>query len=51
MRQRRQCLSGQQRVAQLEQRVGTASEAGVQLGTEGAELDKWGRWLGHGRGA
>jgi hypothetical protein len=37
VRQRRNRLGAQQRVAQLEQRIGAARQAGVQLAPEGAE--------------
>jgi hypothetical protein len=43
--------SAQQRVAQLEQRIGTAGEAGVQLSPEQAEPRKGGSWHQHGRAA
>jgi hypothetical protein len=38
VRQRRERLGAQQRVAQLEQRIGAAGETSVQPGAEGAEL-------------
>jgi hypothetical protein len=41
----------QQRVAQLEQRIGAAGVAGVQLGSEGAEPRKGGSWHRHDRAA
>jgi hypothetical protein len=37
VRQRREAVAAQQRVAELEQRIGAAREAGVQLGPERAE--------------
>jgi hypothetical protein len=43
--------SGQQRISQLQQGIGTAGEAGVQLGAEGAQLAEGGSRLGHDRGA
>jgi hypothetical protein len=41
----------QQRISQLQQGIGTAGEAGVQLGAEGAQLAEGGSRLGHDRGA
>jgi hypothetical protein len=43
--------SAQQRISQLQQGIGTAGEAGVQLGAEGAQLAEGGSRLGHDRGA
>jgi hypothetical protein len=51
VRQRRERLGAQQRIAQLEQRIGAAWEAGMQLGPEGAEPRKGGSWHRHGRAA
>jgi hypothetical protein len=51
VRQRRYDLGTQQRVAQVEQGIGAAGEAGMQLGAEGAELAEGGSRLGHDRGA
>jgi hypothetical protein len=51
VRQRRERLGAQQRVAQLEQRIGAAWEAGVQLGPEGAKPRQGGSWYRHGRAA
>jgi hypothetical protein len=52
VRQRRQRrLGAQQRVGQLEQRIGAAGAAGVQLGPEGAEPCKGRSWHQHGRAA
>jgi hypothetical protein len=51
VRQRRDRLGAQQGVAQLEQRVGAAGEAGVQLTPEHVEPRKARRWLRHGRAA
>jgi len=51
VRQRRERLGAQQRVAQLEQRISAAGEAGVQLGPERAEPRKGGSWHRHGRAA
>jgi hypothetical protein len=44
-------LSAQQRVAQLDQRIGTADAAGVQLGPEPAEPHQRRSWHWHGRAA
>jgi hypothetical protein len=41
----------QQRIGQLQQGVGAASAAGVQLGAEGPELAEKGSRLGHDRAA
>jgi hypothetical protein len=51
MRQRRERLGAQQRVAQLDQGVGAAGIAGVQLGPERTEPLKGGSWHRHGRAA
>ena len=51
VRQRRDRLGAQQRVAQLEQRIGAAGEASVQLVTEGTELREGGSWHRHDRAA
>ena len=47
----RWCRGAQQRVAQLEQRIGAAGEAGVQLGSERAEPHEGEGWHRHGRAA
>jgi len=44
-------LGAQQRIAQLEQRVSAAGEAGVQLGPERVEPHQGGSWHRHGRAA
>jgi hypothetical protein len=51
VRQRCHGRSAQQRVAQVEQRIGAADEAGVQLGPEGAEPREGEGWRRHGRAA
>jgi hypothetical protein len=52
VRQRRDWPGGaQQRVAELEQRIGAAGEAGVQLVAEGSKPHQGGRWHRHGRAA
>jgi len=51
VRQRRNRLGAQQRVAQLEQRISTAGEAGVQLPPEPAEPREGEGWHRHGRAA
>jgi hypothetical protein len=51
VRQRRERWGAQQRVAQLDQGVGAAGEAGVQLGPEPAEPREVGSWQQHGRAA
>jgi hypothetical protein len=51
VRQRRNRRGAQQRVAQLEQRISTAGEAGVQLGPEVAEPREGEGWHRHGRAA
>jgi site-specific DNA recombinase len=51
VRQRRGRLGAQQRVAELEQRIGTAGEAGVQLSPEPAEPREGGSWHQRGRAA
>jgi hypothetical protein len=51
VRQRRDHRGAQQRVAQLEQRIGAAGEASVQLVTEGTELREGGSWHRHDRAA
>jgi hypothetical protein len=48
VRQRRERLGAQQRITKLEQRVGAAWEAGVQLGPELAEPREGERWRQHG---
>jgi hypothetical protein len=50
-RQRPDRWGAQQRVAQLEQRIGAAREAGVQLGPERAEPREGEGWHRHGRAA
>jgi hypothetical protein len=45
------CRGAQQRVAQLEQGIGAAGEAGVQLAPELTELRKGEGWHRHGRAA
>jgi hypothetical protein len=52
MRQRQQRrLGAQQRITQLEQRIGAAAEAGVQLGPERTKPRKGEGWHRHGRAA
>jgi hypothetical protein len=51
MRQRWEGLGAQQRVAQLEQRIGAAGVAGVQLSPEAAEPHQGEGWHRHGRAA
>jgi transposase len=51
VRQRRDRLGAKQRVAQLEQRIGAAREAGMQLSPEPAEPLKGESGLGHDRAA
>jgi hypothetical protein len=51
VRQRRDRLGAQQRVAQLNQGVGAAGAAGVQLGPERAEPGEGEGWHRHGRAA
>jgi hypothetical protein len=51
VRQRRDRLGAQQRVAQLEQRIGAAEETGVQLGAERLESREGESWRRHGRAA
>jgi hypothetical protein len=51
VRQRRDRWGAQQRVAQLQQRIGAAGEAGVQLAPEQAEPRKGEGWQQHGRAA
>jgi hypothetical protein len=51
VRQRRDRLGAQQRVAKLEQRIGAAGEAGVQLSSEAAEPSEGKAWHRHGRAA
>ena len=51
VRQRWDRLGAQQCVAELEQRVGTAEETGVQLGAKRLELRNGGSWRRHGRAA
>ena len=51
LRQRSDCLGAQQRVAQLEQRIGAADVAGVQLSPEAAEPREGEGWHRHGRAA
>jgi len=51
VRQRRDRLGAQQRVAQLEQRIGAAGETGVQLSPEMAEPREGEDWHRHGRAA
>jgi hypothetical protein len=51
VRQRRERLGAQQRVAELDQGVGAAGVAGVQLGPERTEPRKGGSWHRHGRAA
>jgi len=51
VRQRRERLGAQQRVAELEQGISAAGAAGVQLGPEGAEPRQGGSWHRHGRAA
>jgi hypothetical protein len=51
VRQRGDRRGAQQRVAELEQRIGAAGEAGVQLSPEQAEPREGGSWHQHGRAA
>jgi hypothetical protein len=51
VRQRPDRLSAQQRIAQLEQRIGAAGEAGVHLRPQLTEPRKGGSWHQHGRAA
>ena len=51
VRQRRDRLSAQQRIAQLEQRVSAAGAAGVQLGPERTQPREGGSWHRHDRAA
>jgi hypothetical protein len=51
MRQRRNRRGAQQRVAKLEQRIGAAGEASVQLGPEAAEPREGEGWRRHGAAA
>jgi hypothetical protein len=51
VRQRRDRGGAQQGVAQLEQRIGTAGKAGVQLGPKVAEPRQGEGWRRHGRAA
>jgi hypothetical protein len=51
VRQRRDRLGAQQRVAELEQRIGAAGAAGVQLSPEVAEPREGEGWHRHGRAA
>jgi hypothetical protein len=51
VRQRRDRLGAHQRVAQLEQRISAAGEAGMQPASEGAEPGKGGSWHRHDRAA
>jgi hypothetical protein len=51
VRQRRDRLGAQQRVAQLEQRIGAAGEAGVQLSPELTEPRQGEGWHRHGHAA
>jgi hypothetical protein len=51
VRQRPDRLGAQQRVAELEQGIGAAGEAGVQLAPEPAEPRKGEGWHRHGRAA
>jgi hypothetical protein len=51
VRQRPDRRGAQQRVAQLEQRIGAAAEAGVQLGPETAQPREGEGWHRHGRAA
>ena len=51
VRQRRDRFGAQQCVAELEQRVGTAEETGVQLGAKPLESREGEGWRRHGRAA
>jgi hypothetical protein len=51
MRQRREAVAAQQGVAELEQCIGAAGAAGVQLGAKRLKLHKRGSWHRHGRAA
>jgi hypothetical protein len=51
VRQRRDRLGAQQRITELEQRIGAAGKAGVQLGPERAKPHQGGGWHRHGRAA